>query len=721
MASRMFEIAFNLAGRVSSSFGNMFASASDRMRQLNQRTTSLRTDLRNLERAQRTGTVSTQQYAQSFARITRELQQAERAQQRYAQAVSAQQRVSNFRNQARTNMMDGAAMAVTLGAPVNVAMGYEQSMAEVKAITTATNEDFNKLSDTARELGRATKFSASEAAGGMKFLGMAGFKTNQIIASMPGMLDLAAAGSMDLATSADISSNILSGFSLKAEQMGRVSDVLAKTFTSSNTDLLQLGDAMKYVAPIASAAGVSLEQTAAMVGLLGNVGIQGSQAGTALRASMIRLVKPPKMARAALAELGEGIDEETKDALEAAGAMESLGMKIEDANGNMRPMPVLLKEIALKTKGMGNAQRNAAIAAIFGTEAAAGMIEIIKQSGTGALDEYITQLENADGTAAKMAATMIDTSKGSLTILKSATEDVAISVGNILLPSLTGLAGKAVEVANKVQAFTEKHPELTRVMVMGAAAALGLGIAVTATGYAASLVISPFVNFYAWATRIQLGTKLAAAGTRAWAAAQWLVNAAMSMNPIVLVVASIAGLIAIGVLLYKNFESVRNIVDNLWGKFKETFPGAAQLVETVGQKVGALWGKLKGFWSWLTGGGGGESEANEASSGSGGFRNLERYAAGGIANRPSLFGEAGPEMAIPLDGSSRSQSLWERTGEMIGVSGGGSSESSFVYSPVIHAHGGDPKIIKKVLDESKDDFFARYQTMNHQQRRVAYG
>lgn len=241
--------------------------------------------------------------------------------------------------------------------PVRTAIEFEQSMLNVKSVINGiTKEEFIALNDEAKRLGAATSFSASEAAEGMKYLAMAGFNTNQIIEAMPGLLDMAKAGVIDLGRASDISSNILSAFGISANEMGRVADTLTMAFTTSNTTLESLGYTMKYVGPIARAAGMSLEEAAAMAGLLGNVGIQGEMAGTQLRAMLNRLAAPVGPAQEKLKELG---------------------ITVKDSTGNLRPMIELLAEMDSKTANMGNADRLAAFKTIFGEEAVSGLSELI--------------------------------------------------------------------------------------------------------------------------------------------------------------------------------------------------------------------------------------------------------------------------------------------------------------------------------------------------------
>ena len=360
----------------------------------------------------------------------------------------------------RSDLLGAAAVATfTLGFPIKAAMGFEAQMNRVGAITKADAAQMDALRKNAREMGRSTQFTASQAASAQEYLGMAGYKTNEIIAAMPGNLALAAAGQLDLARTADISSNILSGFGLNAKEANRVADVMAETATSSNTNIEQMGDAMKYAAPLAQGLGVSLEQTAAMVGIMGNAGIQGSMAGTALRSAFTRLADAPKKADAALSKLK---------------------IRLFDAKGNMRSMPQIMKEIALATQNMGNAERSAAISAIFGQEAVSGMLKVIEGAGDGSLDAFIKKLNGCDGAAERMAKKMNEGARGALVRLGSAAESLAIDVGDVLLPTIAEWADKLGTITSKVSDFAQKNPLITKTVVGLTVGLLGMNVAAKA-------------------------------------------------------------------------------------------------------------------------------------------------------------------------------------------------------------------------------------------------
>ena len=289
------------------------------------------------------------------------------------------------------------------------------------AITGATGAEFDALREQAKQLGSTTKFTASEAAEGMSFLAMAGFDTVEIMKAMPGVLDLASAGAMDLATASDIASNILTGFGKDASEINHLVDVMAKTFTSSNTNLMQLGFAMKYVAPVAAGMGVSLEETSAIIGMLSDAGIQASMAGTTLRGIMTTL--------------GEASTE--------------LGFRLKDANGNLRPMAEILDELVEKSGGTQQAIE------IFGKRAGPGLVALLSQ-GTDKLREFDEALKNSGGTAKEIADRQMQGLRGALTELRSAIEGMFIAFADV------GVLTKLEGIVDSPMISAELRPELCR-------------------------------------------------------------------------------------------------------------------------------------------------------------------------------------------------------------------------------------------------------------------
>lgn len=260
-----------------------------------------------------------------------------------------------------------AGTATALGgvatAAVKVGSDFEAQMSRVKAISGATGEEFEKLRNQAIELGADTAFSASEAAQGMENLAAAGFTTNEIMSAMPGMLDLAAASGEDLANSADIAASTLRGFGLEASEAGHVADVLAENANRTNSSVAETGEAMKYIAPVARAAGISMEETAAAIGIMANAGIQGSQAGTTLRGALSRLSKPTDVMQQ---------------------AMDELGVSFYDSEGKMKSLSEQVGMLQDAMEGMTDEQKNNYLVTLYGQEALSGMLALINE-GEGSL------------------------------------------------------------------------------------------------------------------------------------------------------------------------------------------------------------------------------------------------------------------------------------------------------------------------------------------------
>lgn len=267
-----------------------------------------------------------------------------------------------------------AGLAAGLALSVRTGMEFEKAMSGVAAKVGGTAAEVAKLNELAQDLGRRTQFSAKQAAEGMDFLAMAGFKTNEIVSAMPGLLNLAAAGQLELGQAADITSNILGGLGLKAEETNRVADVLAKAATSSNVSVEMLGETFKYVAPVAAQAGVSLEELAAATGLLGDAGIQGSEAGTGLRSVLLRLAAPPE---------------------EAAKALDRLGISTKDSAGNMRPFGDILSDVdrRMKELNLGTGDQLEIQNALYGKTAIASGAILQQAAAAGTLAEKTKLLE----------------------------------------------------------------------------------------------------------------------------------------------------------------------------------------------------------------------------------------------------------------------------------------------------------------------------------------
>lgn len=303
---------------------------------------------------------------------------------------------------------------------------FESQMSRVGAIAEEVGVTLEDLEQQAMDLGATTSFSASEAALGMEQLASAGFTTEEIFKAMPGLLDLAASSGADLATASEIAASAIRGFGLEADAATHVADVFAEAAARTNAQTEDMGEAMKYIAPVANAMGISLEETAAAIGILSDAGIKGSQAGTSLRGALSRLAKP------------------TKD---AATAMEKYGMSFYDAQGNMLSLAGIVGQLEQGMAGLTQEQRNQALITIFGQEALSGILTLMER-GSGNLEDLATEFENVSGSAQEMAEIMMDNTAGAIEELGGALETAAINIQQILAPMVTNVVQWITDLIN---------------------------------------------------------------------------------------------------------------------------------------------------------------------------------------------------------------------------------------------------------------------------------
>lgn len=552
----------------------------------------------NLGQAQRRLNGDIARTTQQLQRQEQQLRRSAEQEKRMAAAKGSYQKTMDVRNKMAGT---GAAAMATGGASLYaskkfLAPGYEfdYGMSTVQALTRLNNDspELKKLREQARELGATTSFTANDVAGGMGFLAMAGYTPDKIQKAMPSMLDLAKAAKMDdsLAEVADIASNIQSAYKIPADEMKRVADVLVFGFTTSNTDLRMLGETMKYVGPAAQAAGQDFESMVATVGLLGNVGIQGSQAGTSLRMSLLRLAAQPKAA---------------KDALD------DLGVSISDSTGRMKALPVMLSEIdaAFKKKGIsgiGNVKKMAYVKSIFGVESSAAMLELLdKQSEidpSKRIDAYIKQINEQKDTASTAAKTMADNLRGDVQNAISAWEEIGISVYDTVKSPLRELTDNVTSVLRGIGDWVKKNPELTATL---AKIALALG-AILAVGGAIVLMLAAMLGPIAMLklSMSVLGIKgagafgLLAKGIKFVSLALFGMGKALLTNPIFLIGAVIAG---VAYLIYKNWDSIAAFFKNLWADVVRIFSSAW---DSISAYFSSMWTSISNAcsaaWSWIT-------------------------------------------------------------------------------------------------------------------------
>ena len=470
-------------------------------------------------------------------------------------------------------MLFGAAAA---GAPMAMAtatfMGFEDQMKAVQAVTGATGAEFQKLYEKAKMLGRTTSFTTAEVAAGMLNLARAGFSTDEIDAAIAGMLNLARATGTNLALACDIAAGTLRAFVLEANQADRVADVLVATANNSAQNLEDLGESMKYVAPIAEEYGLSLEETAKALGVLANMQIKGSMAGTSLRQAMLQLTDP-----------------------EVQRQIETLGVRVKDVSGNLRSdFGSMLLELGRAMQGMTNAQRLALFKALFDQRAAASMAKLAK-SDFPALAEAI---EKSGGVAAKTAQIMDSGLGGGFRRMMSALEGVKIAIGESLNEALKQAADWLMNACDKLTQWIAANQQAVVIAAAVIAGVAGIGVSF--------LVLGGILSGLGTAFGL-LGGVLTAVGT-AFGVIKMAIGALLT--PIGLVVGALTALG--GYLIYisgvgedalswlgEQFRSLRDTAIAAWKGI-----GDALAAGDIGLAARILWLTLKMEWqkgvAWLT-------------------------------------------------------------------------------------------------------------------------
>lgn len=363
--------------------------------------------------------------------------------------IKAEDQASSVINKAETKLSgwlkSGAKKVISIGLAGTMLVGglglkstmetftdFEKGLSSVQAITDATDSDMQKLKQTALELGASTAWSASNVTQAEELLGQAGYSTQENIAALPGLLSLASAGSLDLASATDIAVSSMKAFNLDASKAGHVADVLSLSANATNSDVTDLGEAMKYIAPVANSLGISIEDTASAVGLLSNAGIKGSQAGTVLRQTLNRLASPTDT---------------------ASEMIEKYGIKAFDAQGNMKSLGEVTDILNNSLKSLNSQQKADVISTIFGTESMSGVLALMNQGGS-AVTELTKRLEEADGAAQKVADTKLDNLAGQMENLGGAVETMKINLGDRLAPYakqfVTWVTDKIPMIENKI-------------------------------------------------------------------------------------------------------------------------------------------------------------------------------------------------------------------------------------------------------------------------------
>ena len=434
-------------------------------------------------------------------------------------------------------------------AAVKTAADFDSAMSQVAAISGATGKDFDALRNKAREMGAKTKFSATEAAEAMNYMAMAGWKTEDMLDGIEGVMNLAAASGEDLATTSDIVTDALTAFGLSAKDSGHFADILAAASSNANTNVSMMGETFKYCAPIAGALGFSAEDTAEAIGLMANAGIKSSQAGTALRTIMNNLAGDVKIS-------GKSIGDVT--------------IATTNADGSMRNLSDILADCRSAFGNLTESEKAQAAESLVGKNAMSGFLALMN-AGQGDIDKLSSAIDNCDGSAEKMAMTMQDNLAGQLTILKSQLQELAISFGDILMPAIRSIVSKLQGFVDKLNGMDE-GTKRTIVTIALLVASIGpllviIGTAISKIGVA----MQGFVKLANGISKLKIAIQGGTGVLGKLGAALGGISA-----PVLAVVAVIAVLVAAFVHLWKTNEGFRDAIIGTWNRIKDTISGFCQ-------------------------------------------------------------------------------------------------------------------------------------------------
>ena len=434
-------------------------------------------------------------------------------------------------------------------AAVKTAADFDSAMSQVAAVSGATGKDFDDLRNKAREMGSKTKFSATEAAEAMNYMAMAGWKTEDMLGGIEGVMNLAAASGEDLATTSDIVTDALTAFGLSAKDSGHFADILAAASSNANTNVSMMGETFKYCAPIAGALGFSAEDTAEAIGLMANAGIKSSQAGTALRTIMNNLAGDVKIS-------GKAIGDVT--------------IATTNADGSMRDLSDILADCRSAFGNLTESEKAQAAESLVGKNAMSGFLALMN-AGEDDIEKLSSAIDNCDGSAEKMAMTMQDNLAGQLTILKSQLQELAISFGDILMPAIRSIVSKLQGFVDKLNGMDE-GTKRTIVTIALLVASIGpLLIIIGTTISKIGVAMQGFVKLANGVSKLKVAIQGGTGVLGKLGAALGGVSA-----PVLAVVAVIAVLVAAFVHLWRTNEGFRDAIIGTWNRIKDTISGFCQ-------------------------------------------------------------------------------------------------------------------------------------------------
>ena len=425
-------------------------------------------------------------------------------------------------------------------AAVKTAADFESAMSEVGAISGASGKDMAKLTAKAKEMGATTAFSASESAEAMKYMAMAGWKTVDMTEGIAGIMNLAAASGEDLAATSDIVTDGLTAFGMTAKESSRFADVMAATSSNANTNVALMGETFKYCASTAGAMGYSVEDISVAIGIMGNAGIKGSMAGTTLKNTIANLAKPT-------------------DA--QAAVMKKLGISLTDSSGNMKSFAEVMDNLRSSFSGLSETEKAAAATTLAGKQSMAGLLTIVN-AGTEDFVSLTKAIKGSEGAAGTMAGKMLDNLNGQLTLLKSAIEGTAITIGNKLMPYVKTAVSWVQKAADYINNLSDAQFD-NIIKWAGMAAAAGPAV----------LIFGKIVT--------AVGTAVKMFGTIKKTIANFGGIIGLLKSPAAVVIAVLVAVAVAAFLIIKNWDKIKPVVMRMKQWFTDTFGGPVKQVITV--------------------------------------------------------------------------------------------------------------------------------------------
>ncbi len=630
--AKTYELAVEIAGKINSSFGQSFRSATSILQESKLKVSSLKKELKELEQNYKSGAISTEQYKAAQSRLTAELSKAEQAQKRLARAIELQGKAEAFQSKMRGKLLGAVAAGATLAVPVKLAVDFESAMADVrKVIDFETPQQFKEMGEDILALSQRIPMAARGLADIVAAAGQAGIARNELLAFAE------SAAKMGVA------------FDITAEQAGQMMAQWRTAFKMSQKEVNELADQINYLGNTTAASAPKISDIVTRIGPLGEIGGATAREIAALGATMVSVGVGEEIAATGIKNLvlrltsGASATKKQQDAFKALGlsATRMAKMMQEDAQGAILAVVNALRKIP-------EHKRAAVLTDLFGRESVAAIAPLV--TNVEQLEENLRKVGDATqyaGSMEKEFEARSATTANSLQLLMNTITRLGVTVGSVLLPPLAEMAHSVAQVIGRVTDWMKKHEGLTKILVYATSAMLALKIAIAVVGFVFASVLVKLAHFYVWMVKNNVATKIATVSTKAWAlaqkglnvvlglsgkllsvgkliaynvaakavalgtklwtAAQWLLNAALSANPIGLVVMAIAGLVAGLVILYKKSETVRSIINTLW----DTIGAGPRAIMAV---IGKLWdfisvlGKIKipdvfgKLWGGITGG-----------------------------------------------------------------------------------------------------------------------